>query len=298
MLDANTLFIKLSSNFFLKSEGTRHYFAKKLRENITCALKRSKVKFERISIERYRAFVYSKNLDSCSKVLRKVFGIHSIAPAYECEFSDIDELALKAVAFFEGRFKKKESFAVECSRTGLHYFSSQDVERKLGASIVKAYGLKVNLKKPDKLLSVEIHNNKAWIYVDEIKCFGGLPIGVEGNIAMFFYGQREELACAWLLLRKGCNVFPIAKAHREKIANMIKKLVPWNSYRNFRISAESELDELIEKYGIDAMATADKKTTKKAFEEYAKFNSKLPVLRPLLFLDKAKIEEIMRLFNR
>lgn len=297
MLEPNVLFIKLSPHFFLKSENTRRYFAKKLHENIACALKRNKIQFGKISIERQRAFLYSENHDACLKVLRRVFGIHSIAPAYEFEFSNIDELSSIAVAFFENRFKEAETFAVECSRTGLHYFTSQDVERKVGAEIVRAYGLKVNLKRPDRLLSIEIQNSIARIYVDETRCFGGLPTGVEGSIAMHFYGKKEELACAWLLLRKGCNVFPIAKGERKKVEAIVKKLVPWNAYRNFKISKENELEELIKAYGIAALATADVKTTKESFKAYKRFDSrqKLPVLRPLLFLDRGKIDEIVKI---
>ena len=296
MLEPNVLLIKPSSSVFLKSERTRLYFLKKLRENIKCALNRNNIEFERLVFGRLRMFLYAKDLESCAKVLQKVFGLHAVALAYELKFSELSELVEKAVSFFEGRFRKQDSFAVDCSRVGMHYFSSQEVERKVGANIVRKYGLKVNLKNPDKTLHVEIHNDRAYFYVDEVKCFGGLPTGVEGCVAMFFYGKEEELACAWLLLRKGCNVFPVVKGPEEKVERIVKHLIPWNAYRKFILSKEEELEELINKYNIIALATADRETTKEAFANYKEFDSKkkLAVLRPLLFYDREMLEELIK----
>jgi thiamine biosynthesis protein ThiI len=296
MLEPNVLLIKPSSSVFLKSERTRLYFLKKLRENIKCALNRNNIEFERLVFARLRMFLYSKDLESCARTLQKVFGLHAVALAYELKFSELEEIVEKAVSFFEGRFHKHDSFAVDCSRTGLHYFSSQEVERKLGAKIVMKHGLKVNLKNPDKTLHVEIHNDKAYIYVDEVKCFGGLPTGVEGCVAMLFYGKEEELAASWLLLRKGCNIFPIVKGDEKKVKELTELLIPWNAYRKFILSKEEELEELIDKYNIIALATADTETTREAFANYKEFDSKkeLVVLRPLLFYDKSMLEELVR----
>jgi len=233
MLEPNVLLIKPSSSVFLKSERTRAYFLKKLRENIKCALNRNNLTFKKLEFGRLRMFLYAEELEQCSNVLQRIFGLHSVAQAYEFEFSNLSGLVENAAKFFDGRFEKNNSFAVDCSRAGIHPFSSQDVERKVGASIVMKHGLKVNLRRPDVTLHIEIQGNTAYAYTAELKCFGGLPTGVEGSVAMLFYGKEEELACAWLLLRKGCNVFPIVKGQKEGVEKLVNRLVRWNAYRRF-----------------------------------------------------------------
>lgn len=299
MLEPNVLLIKPSSSVFLKSEKTRAYFNKKLRENIKCALNRNNIKFERLEQARIRLYLYAKELEKCVPILQKIFGLHSIALSYKFHFSDLDEIAKQAVDFFLGRFDKADTFAVECSRTGMHYFSSQEVERKVGASIVREFGLKVDLKNPNKLLKIEIQNDLAYVYLDEVKCFGGLPTGVEGNVALFFSGEDTELASAWLMLRKGCNVFPVVEEKTKKVDEAIKLLIPWNCYRKFALTEINELEKLIKEREILALVKADTDVSKKAFKSYAELDSryKLAVLRPLLFYPEDKLKELIRILK-
>lgn len=299
MLEPNVLLIKPASGIFLKSEKTQVYFNKKLRENIKCALNRNEIEFSELRQGRLRFYLYSEELEKCSDVLRNVFGLHSIALAYEFEFSNLDEISEKATKFFSGRFKRNSSFAVECSRTGMHYFSSQEVERKVGSSIVKNFGLSVNLKKPDRILHIEVRDESAYIYVDEIKCFGGLPTGVEGSVALLFSGKDEELIAGWLMLKKGCNVFPIVEKESKTLKEAIKPLIKWNCYRKFALTSINKLEELIKKWDVLAIVRADTETTKQAFAKYKEFDSKqeLAVFRPLLFCDEAKLKELIKIIK-
>ena len=299
MLEPNVLLIKPVSGVFLKSEKTRAYFNRKLRENIKCALHRNKIEFNELRQGRMRFYLYADELEKCLAVLKRVFGLHSLALAYEFEFTDLDEIAEKAAKFFARRFEKNESFAVECSRTGMHYFSSQEVERKVGARIVKNFGLKVDLKKPDRVLHIEVRNEQVYLYADEIKCFGGLPTGVEGNVALFFSGKDEELVAGWLMLKRGCNVFPIVEKESKELEGAIKPLIMWNCYRKFALTPVSELKKLIKERDIMAIVKADTETTKEAFAKYKEFDSKqmLAVFRPLLFYDEAKLKGLIKIIK-
>jgi len=64
-----------------------------------------------------------------------------------------------------------ETFVVRCRRRGNHDFTSQDVERELGALLEKASGASVDLKNPVKVVIVQIFQDQAFISVsrtDEI----------------------------------------------------------------------------------------------------------------------------------
>ncbi|HIE18154.1 TPA: hypothetical protein EYP75_00355 [Candidatus Bathyarchaeota archaeon] len=69
------------------------------------------------------------------------------------------------------KLRKGETFVVRCRRRGKHNFSSQDVERELGALLEKISGANVDLKKPLKVVTVQIFQDQAFIGIsrtDEI----------------------------------------------------------------------------------------------------------------------------------
>jgi len=295
MIAANLLLIKPSPSIFLKSERVKLYFNKKLRENIKCALNRNKIGFERLEQGRGRMFLYSKQLEQAHHILHTVFGIHSIALAFAFQASSLEEIRQEVTGFCGGRLEKG-TFAVRAVRSGEQDFTSQEIERSVGAAILKEFpGLKVDLKNPDTTVSVEVRGEKGTCYVEELAGFSGLPQGVEGAVGMFFEGRKEELACAWLLMKRGCNIFPIGKQSKP-VQGILSMLEPWNCYRRFSLSQKKDLAALIEERKILALASADTGTSKKDFLKYKEADSKLalPVLRPLLFFDEKKLAALTK----
>lgn len=296
MIKPNILLIKLSPGIFLKSERVKSYFNRKLRENIKCALNRNKVKFSELIQGRGRMFLHSKELEKAQRVLRTVFGIHSTALAYEFLALDLPQIKRAVLEYCEGRLKKG-TFAVRASRTGEQPFSSQEIERSVGAAVLQEFPkLKVNLSAPQTTISIEIRGEQGICYVEEMLGFGGLPQGVEGAIAVFFKGKREELACAWLLMKRGCNVFPVAKKKTKKIESNLKTLEKWNAFRKFALTLEKDLKELVKERRILMIAFCDLGVSRDHFTKYAKKDSAftLPVLRPLLFYEKRELRNLLK----
>ncbi len=286
MLSPNVLLLKSSSEIFLKSERVKQYFNRKLRDNIKTALHNAGLRGFSLKQGRGRMFLYVHELEEAAGILRKVFGLHSIAPAFEFNTESLSSIVENVVSFAEGRFEKVRTFAVRVSRSGEQPFSSQELERALGAEILRHFPfLRVNLNNPERILFLELRGEKGYCYVEEIPCFSGLPLGVEGFVGVFFEGKEEELVAAWLLMKRGCNIFPIVKRSSKKMEKHLSVLVPWNLGRNFALSLEKDLMQLIEERGLLALVRADSIVSKKAFLEYAEFDERmpLPVFRPLLF---------------
>ncbi|MEM4598858.1 MAG: THUMP domain-containing protein [Candidatus Diapherotrites archaeon] len=292
--DKQVIMAKFSPAIFLKSESTRRYFVKKLRSNVACALKRNGIDFALVRSTRDRIIIRSEFPEKCIEVLKKVFGLHSVTIANYATFSKIDDIVSMSRGLFSS---KKGSFAIECSRVGKHSFTSRDVEVLVGAEIVKAYGLKVNLSNPDNILHIDIENNNLLFYFDEHKCFGGLPQGVEGNVAVLFEGPKnkiDSLICAWLMMRKGCNVFPVKCNKSGNFDDALKILSEWNLWRDFRVTDFSDIASLIGKEGISAIVSPDREITNESLLVYAAFDAKfkIPVFRPLLLMPKAEISNL------
>ena len=82
--------------------------------------------------------------------------VHSIVPFQvyvETSLQNIVDAALKLV---HGKLKPDTTFAVRCRRRGRLVKSNADVERAVGAAITRATGAKVDLKKPQYTLLIEV----------------------------------------------------------------------------------------------------------------------------------------------
>ncbi|MCS7120781.1 MAG: THUMP domain-containing protein [Nitrososphaerota archaeon] len=62
-----------------------------------------------------------------------------------------------------GKLKSGEKFSVRCFRRGSHNFSSAYVERELGSLLQVATGATVNLSDPEKVVIVQIFQEKAFL---------------------------------------------------------------------------------------------------------------------------------------
>ena len=287
------LFVKTASEISLKSEHVMRFFMRKLVENIKTALKNKSLQYGRIEMGRGRLFIFADapDLQKISQLLPKIFGLHAFALAEIHENAEMENIKNAAVEYAKPLLRPSEtafpipspvsnSFALRVSRSGQHKFSSHDIAVACGAAIqAKIPNLKVDLKNPEKELFIEIINDKFYLYDSEISCTGGLPLGVEGAVAALFSGNRNDALAAWLVMKRGCRIFPIAEKESAKIKGAVNSLIPWNSLREFKISRESELKGLIAEYNLQAVVSADENPKEASIAE-------LPVLYPLAFFPK------------
>ena len=75
--------------------------------------------------------------------------------------------------------------------------------------------------------------------------------------------------------------------------------LPFNDYREFVLTKESDLKKLIKERKIKAIATADSKLDEKSLAEYAKFDKAhgLVVLRPLLLYPDSLKKGLLKKFK-
>ncbi len=297
MSEQQCLLVKTGAEIALKSNFVRRFFTKKLVQSIKFALKRNKIEYSAITRGGGRLYVFCGKLKKAQKVIFTVSGIHAIAVAEQSKPAEYKEIESRTVAFAKKHLKKGNSFALDVKVVGKKSFSAKDLENKLGAAIQKAIaGLKVNLSNPEKQIFIEVRKSDFFIYASQLKCLGGLPLGVEGAVAMLFSGKQGELPAAFLLMHRGCNVFPIVGKKTAAIEKHVGKLSAFNDYRRFVLTEKKDLPALIKKRKIQAIAMADSKLDKKALASYKKFDASqsLVVLRPLLLYpeeSKVKLEK-------
>lgn len=243
----------------------RAYFEKKLAENIRVCLSRNRVSFSKIQRIRGRIMIYTRSDCSC---LRYVFGISSFSPAIEtqADMKAIEETALKIYT--------KGSFRISARRADKRFqFSSQQINEEIGKFIVQKTGAEVNLKEPEVDIGVEVLDDKAYTYIEKIRCLGGMPVSTSGKVAVML-DSKDSLAAAYLMLKRGCSIVFVKK-----------KDIDYSALEKF--SYGSKITTSNEKpTNVKALIVSDTTSIKK-------YETELTVLRPLTGLRQDKIEKIL-----
>ena len=283
----------------LKAKQTRKRFESTLVNNIKDALKSNNIQ-NNLRREWGRIYVYSDQIEKCLDVLKNIFGISSISPSIKTE-STIKEISKIAISISKQELDKNKSFAIRATRTGYHEFSSQDVAVQIGNDIVKHFKASVNLTNPDFELFVEIRNEKAYLFIEKIMGYGGMPVGTQGKILALIDSPKAILA-SWYLIHRGCK--PIFLYTDEIKKDVIDKFLKYWFIKSkiFEISKNEKINEQINKIAAenkcDAIITGftlfdDSKIVMKNIKQLKK-KLELPILHPLIAMEKKEINRKLK----
>lgn len=150
----------------------------------------------------------AEDLDGCMQRVSKVFGVHSIAPAIEMEkdnFEGICEQANELMRGLTGTFK------VEARRADKHYFlDSPQINAKVGEYVLMRNEdhLKVDVRKPDHILSIEIRD-QAYLYCTVYPAVGGMPVGTGGKAALLLSGGIDSPVAGYMIAKRGVQLVAV-----------------------------------------------------------------------------------------
>lgn len=182
----------------------RIFFEKQLVSNIRDNLTRNSIGF--VHIARLWGRIIIITSDAC-RSLTHVFGIRSFSAArvIPAEIQAIQEM----VSMLTEGFDKKTTFRVSSQRIDKSFpLKSIDIDRALGDQIISQRGSKVSLKSFEHEIGVEIVEGKAYVFNERCLGPGGLPVGVEGTVAVLVENEISLLA-ALMMMKRGCSVMPI-----------------------------------------------------------------------------------------
>lgn len=254
-----------------------------------------------------------------------VFGISSYSPVMRVP---LDLEAMKEAAWRLAEPKSYETYRVTARRPFKEVpMRSQDVAIALGDHLMAMRPKKVKLKGADLDIRVEILPQGAFIYADKLPGLGGLPVGITGNVCVMLSGGIDSPVAAFRMQRRGCRAtfvhfhsHPyVTRASVEKAHDLAEHLVRYQHdgtlytvafgeiqrqivdtvppplrvilYRRFMVRIASAL-AIQERCPVlvtgEALAQVASQTLRNlvAIEEA----SPLPILRPLIGMDKMEIE--------
>jgi thiamine biosynthesis protein ThiI len=305
----------------------RPEFVRTLRRNIRRALASDREASLELDEGRF-LLTTSAGPEEVTGGLSKVFGVawfaktSVVGPSYQ----ELRDAAL-AVA---GR-GEAGSFRISARRVDKSFpLDSMEIERRLGAEVVKKTGRKVDLSDPDESVHVDVMRDKALVYSDRTRGPGGLPVGTAGRVIHLFSGGIDSPVAAWLLMKRGCvpvylhfYLAPTPSYPLEsKVLGLVKVLsaysgkctlllIPFDEYQLAASEAAADLEPslfrrfmrltaevLAPHLGASAISTGDclSQAASQTLWNLAVFDagSTLPILRPLLSYDKEEVVSIAR----
>ncbi|MFA5536371.1 MAG: tRNA uracil 4-sulfurtransferase ThiI [Bacillota bacterium] len=325
----NTVLIIRYGEISLKGKN-RHQFENRLLNNMRTALRdlpKRKIQktYGRIYVE------VNGDADSVIERLKKVFGIHSLSLAEPAslDLSQIQETALKQLE----KIQTPGTFKVETSRPYKKFpMKSPEVSREVGGYLLeKLPQWKVDVHQPQTVINVEIREEGAFIYSGDIKGLGGLPVGSTGKALLLISGGIDSPVAGWLAMKRGVQPvglyfhsppftseraldkvkdlgrvlsiygrqFRLYVNHFTEIQKTIRQECPEEFYVTLMRRMMFRLAEIIAKEEKAlALVTGENlgQVASQTLESMAAINevTKLPVLRPLITMDKLEIIDLAR----
>ncbi len=272
------------------------------------------------------------DMDLASDMISRVFGISAFSRAAKCE-KDIDSIKKTAGSYLKNELLKARTFKVEAKRSDKKFpLKSPEICEEVGGYLLSFFGnLKVDVHNPQVTVYIEIRDKRAFVHGSQQKGAGGLPEGVSGKAIVLISGGIDSPVAAWMMAKRGLKLSAVhfasppftSKRAEMKVRDLLKKVALYSGDIEFYTVPFTEIQEKIRDFSIPEMATVTtRRMMMKIASEIAAKNgsgalitgeslgqvasqtiyainctdeaSKLPVLRPLIGMDKNEIIEISR----
>lgn len=136
--------------------------------------------------------------------VRQVCGVANCAVAFQLPLT-LDALQATTEKALRGR--SFQTFRVTARRAFKAFpLTSQQVNEVLGRFVLDRFPAKVDLKNPEITVFIEILPRGAYLYLEKIPGPGGLPVGVAGRVLALISGGIDSPVAAFRMMRRGCLV--------------------------------------------------------------------------------------------
>ncbi len=133
--------------------------------------------------------------------LSTVFGLNGIIPV-ELAGTTYDQLE----AFVGGRLGefRAKTFAVRTKRSDKRFpFTSEEINRRLGAFVGGRTGMTVDLENPEVTIHVLVQSDGLYVFRERFPGPGGLPSGTSGRVLVLMSGGIDSPVAAYLAMKRG-----------------------------------------------------------------------------------------------
>ena len=324
----NVIMIKYGE-IYLKGNN-RNFFENLLLKNIKYAIYDINAKVRKIRTRYVVSDYEAQDEDKIVERLLTVFGIHSISRAVELETSKQEIFDFCKTIKLSG-----VTFKVETNRADKSFeMNSMQLNCELGGIILdNNSSAKVDVHKPQQTIFVDIRENgKTYIYYENIKGAGGMPVGSSADGVVMLSGGIDSPVACYKMAKRGMYLTGIHFASypytsneaKEKVIKLAKLTKPYTHMHRLLVVSFTKIQEAIHKnckdeymitlmrrfmvriserlaktVGAKAIVTGEDlgQVASQTVESITSSNSvaeTMPIFRPLIAMDKEEIIDIAK----
>ncbi len=234
----------------------RHSFEAKLMSNIrrrTNRFDRFRI-YSRQSTIYVEPLEDSCDLDGAYAACRQVFGIIAIARAMPCEKSK-EAIFENARTYLGKALTEAGSFKVETRRADKSFpMGSIQLSQWVGGALHDAFPhLRVDVHHPELTVHVEVREDAAYVHAPSEPAAGGLPIGMGGHAVSLLSGGIDSPVSSYMIAKRGVQLEMIhfasppytSQMAKEKVLQLARELTPWTGRLPVFIIPFTEIQEEI-----------------------------------------------------
>ena len=263
---------------------------------------------------------------------KQVFGLIAIARAVPCEKSK-EAILDTARAYLGDELRKAKSFKVETKRADKSFpMGSIEISQWVGGMLHDAFPhLKVDVHDPELTVYVEVREDAAYVHAPAEPAAGGLPLGMGGSALSLLSGGIDSPVSSYMMAKRGVVLEMLHFAAppytsdlaRQKVLQLARELTPWCGRMSVHIVPLTQIqeqirrecpeeyftlitrrfmmriaDRLAKEFDCRALITGENlgQVASQTMEalRVSEDVTYLPVLRPLIGMDKEEIVRIAR----
>ena len=272
------------------------------------------------------------DIEAAFESCKKIFGIIAVSKALPCE-KDIQKIISAAKEYLACEMRTARSFKVESKRADKTFpLTSIQISQQVGGALHQAFPMcEVNVHDPELVVHIEIRDDAAYVHGPAEEGAGGLPIGMGGVAVSLLSGGIDSPVSSYMIAKRGVQLEMIHFASppytsdlaREKVLRLAQELTDWCGRLSVFIIPFTEIQEEIrrncpEEYftlimrrfmmrlanelalelRCRALVTGENlgQVASQTMQALAVSEdvTTMPVLRPLIGLDKEEIVKISR----
>ncbi len=272
------------------------------------------------------------DMDAAFEAAKQIFGFVAVVRAAACP-KDPDAIFETARAYLSEDFARAHSFKVETKRSDKAFpMTSIELSQHVGGLLAEAFPeVAVDVHEPELTVRVEVREAAAYVHSVPAPGAGGMPVGSCGSAVSMLSGGIDSPVSTWMTAKRGVHIIPVhffsfpytSELAKQKVIDLARLLAPWCGRMKLEVVPFTHIQEEIrdhcpeeyftvimrrfmtricEKIAVEnrcgAIVTGESlgQVASQTMEAMAVTQEpvKVPVLRPLVCMDKREIIEIAR----
>lgn len=332
MSDWNEIILVKNGELALKGLNRKN-FEETLAKNIRKAVAPyGEVKVWRAQSTMYVTPLDGTDIEDAAACISRVFGIAALSRAAEVE-KDMNVILPAVCGYLGEELENAATFKVNAKRADKKFpLKSPDICAAAGEYILERFPhLTVDVHDPDVVVTIEIRDTAAYLHKQPIRGAGGLPVGTGGRACVMISGGIDSPVASWMMAKRGLELSAVnfasppytSKRAEDKVRDLLRKVSLWSGEIRLHIVPFTEIQEAIRDYCPEDMLTIimrrymiqiaqiiarkDGALALVSGESVGQVASQtlralectdaaadMPVLRPVIGMDKEEIVEIAR----